>query len=52
MFGYTERLTRRELYDLVWSTPMMTLAPRFRLSGNGLAKLCARHRIPVSDRGY
>lgn len=52
MFGRTERLARRELYDLVWSTPMITLAGRFRLSGNGLAKLCARHRIPVPDRGY
>jgi hypothetical protein len=52
MFGRTERISRTDLYDLVWSTPMMTIAGRFRLSGNGLAKLCARHRIPVPDRGY
>ena len=52
MFGHTERLTRRELYDLVWSTPMMKLADRFELSGNGLAKLCVHHNIPVPERGY
>lgn len=52
MFGHTERISRTDLYDLVWSAPMMTLAGRFRLSGNGLSKLCARHRIPVPDRGY
>jgi len=25
-------LTRAELYDLVWSTPMRTLAPQFHTS--------------------
>ena len=33
-------LTRKELYDLVWSEPMMRLARRYGLSGSGLAKIC------------
>src|SRR5450759_1003707 len=52
MFDHTEHLTRRELYDLVWSTPMIKLADRFKLSGNGLAKFCTRNNIPVPERGY
>lgn len=45
-------LTRAELYDLVWSTPMRTLAPQFHMSDVGLAKLCRRHSIPLPERGY
>ena len=46
------KLTRRELYKLVWETPVYQLAPRFGLSGRGLGKLCDRHSIPVPPRGY
>lgn len=45
-------LTREELHALVWQTPMMHLAERFGISGNGLAKICARLEIPVPPRGY
>src|SRR5262249_43949402 len=45
-------LTRQELYDRVWATPIETLAKHFGLSGRGLSKLCARYRIPVPPRGY
>jgi hypothetical protein len=51
MSGY-QRLTREELYDLVWSTPATKLGERFSLSGRGLAKLCERHEIPVPERGW
>jgi hypothetical protein len=44
--------TRQELYDLVWSTPIATLAARFDISDRGLAKTCARYQIPVPGRGY
>jgi transcription initiation factor TFIIIB Brf1 subunit/transcription initiation factor TFIIB len=52
MYGRRERLTRQELYDLIWSTPAATLSERFQLSGRGLGKLCERHRIPVPERGW
>ena len=44
--------TRQELYELVWSTPIATLAAQFEISGRGLAKTCRRHVIPVPGRGY
>lgn len=44
--------TRQELYDLVWSEPMIKLGARYEISGNGLAKACRRANIPVPERGY
>lgn len=46
------RISRQELYDLIWERPMSKVAPEFGLSGVGLAKLCRREGIPVPDRGY
>lgn len=51
-YGMYHRLTRQELYDLVWSQPMHKLAPRFGVSGVALAKTCRRADIPVPERGY
>jgi hypothetical protein len=45
-------LTRQELYDLVWSTPMSKLAENFGISDVGLSKICDRHRVPAPPRGY
>ena len=45
-------VTRRELYDLVWSKPITKLAETFGISDVGLAKICDRHRIPTPPRGY
>lgn len=45
-------LTREELYEKVWATPMQKLAAEFGLSDRGLAKLCGRYQIPVPPRGY
>lgn len=45
-------LTRRELYDLVWSKPIRDLAAEFGESDRGLAKICERHHVPTPDRGY
>lgn len=52
MYGEYQRLTRQEMYDLVWSVPASKLSERFGLSGRGLAKLCERHGIPVPERGW
>jgi hypothetical protein len=46
------QLTRQQLYDQVWSTPMRTLAPRYGLSDVGLAKVCSRYDIPRPPPGY
>src|SRR5579863_8272048 len=48
----TERLTRKALYDLVWSGPMKILSARFGISDVALKKACARVGIPTPERGY
>ncbi len=44
--------TRKDLYDLVWSEPMVSLAKRFGLSDVGLAKACRALDVPLPYRGY
>ena len=45
-------LKREELYDLVWSVPMIKLAKRFDLSDQGLAKKCKKHNVPRPPMSY
>jgi len=46
------KVTRQELYDLVWAEPMTTVAKRFGLSDNGLRKQCKSMNIPTPPLGY
>lgn len=48
----TITLTRTELYQRVWSTPVARLAREFGISDVALAKLCRRRNIPRPPRGY
>ena len=48
----THRITRQELYDLVWSQPLKHLAQDLSISGNALAKICDRMLVPHPSRGY
>jgi len=45
-------LTRRELYDRVWTNPMTKLAKQFGLSDVALHKICRKHDIPTPPQGY
>lgn len=47
-----QRTTRLELYELVWSGPLASVASQFHISDVGLKKICARFKIPVPPRGY
>jgi hypothetical protein len=47
-----ELLSRKKLYDLVWSEPMRNLSTRFGISDVAPKKTCARAIIPTPDRGY
>src|SRR6185312_15784039 len=51
-YSMTKEISRKELYDLVWSKPMSALAKEYGLSDRGMAKLCIRNSIPVPPRGY
>jgi hypothetical protein len=46
------RLTRAELYEKVWTTPVRTIAKEFGMSDVGLAKICRKHGIPIPPLGY
>lgn len=46
------RLTRAELYALVWDRPMTTLAKEFSLSDVALHKICRKYHIPTPPVGY
>ncbi|CAG1064751.1 hypothetical protein BAC1_00316 [uncultured bacterium] len=46
------QLTRKELYEQVWSEPMIKLSKRYGLSDVGLRKRCKKLNIPVPALGY
>jgi len=48
----TNKLTREALYELVWSTPLTTLAKNYNISDNGLRKICIKLAIPLPKSGY
>lgn len=50
--GVVRVLSREELYALVWSEPVWTLAKRFGLSDNGLRKRCKAMNVPTPPKGY
>jgi hypothetical protein len=46
------KLNRKELYDLVWSTPMTALAKKYLISDSGLRKICVKMEIPLPKAGH
>lgn len=45
-------LSRQELYDLVWSEPLLRLSKKYCISDNGLRKRCKSMNIPLPPNGY
>lgn len=45
-------LTRKELYDLVWSTPLSKLSTKYALSSEGIKKICKEIEVPIPENGY
>ncbi|HEX5264246.1 MAG TPA: TetR family transcriptional regulator [Phenylobacterium sp.] len=48
----TVSMSRRALFDLVWSKPLTVIAEDLSITRNGLAKVCDRLLIPYPGRGY
>ncbi len=46
------KLTREQLYDLVWSEAIQKLSKQIGISDVALAKTCRKIGIPVPERGY
>lgn len=47
-----DRVHRDTLYSEVWTTPMVSLAPKYGVSAVFLKRVCARLNIPCPARGY
>lgn len=47
-----KRLSRQEIYDLVWSEPIKTIASRFGISDVAFRKKCVKALVPTPERGY
>src|SRR5689334_11268623 len=47
-----EVVSREELYELVWSVPMVKVAEKFNVSGSYMARVCSTLRVPRPERGY
>jgi AcrR family transcriptional regulator len=45
-------MSRRALYNLVWSKPLAAVAAELSITRNGLAKICDRLLVPYPGRGY
>lgn len=45
-------LSRKELYDLIWSKPLSTLSIELDLSFLELRKICTDYQIPVPKNGH
>jgi hypothetical protein len=45
-------LTREELYELVWSKPLTSVASDFGVSSVAIKKVCRRQQVPTPPRGY
>src|ERR1043166_4069016 len=50
--GDERKITREELYKLVWSKPLTELPKEFGMSDVGVAKVCKKLKVPKPYRGY
>ena len=48
----TIELTRKQLYDLVWSTPISKLTQQYAISNDGFKKICKKFEIPMPQNGF
>jgi|ERR1700678_36323 hypothetical protein len=45
-------VSREELYEMVWSMPMIKVAEQFKVSGSYMALVCGALRVPRPARGH
>ncbi len=51
-FIETIKLTRKELYEIVWSTTLSKLTQQYAYTNDGIKKLCKQFEIPMPDGSY
>jgi hypothetical protein len=45
-------VNRQELYNLVWSEPMLKVAAQFEVSFSYMARICTLLNVSRPERGY
>jgi hypothetical protein len=45
-------VTREQLYEEVWSTPLTALSKKYGISDVALGKICSRLNVPKPGLGY
>jgi len=50
--GQERWFSREELYELVWTTPLIQLSARLGISDNAIRKRCRSMLVPTPHRGY
>jgi hypothetical protein len=48
----TFEFTRKELYDIVWSTTLSKLTEQYAYTNDGIKKICKQFDIPMPDGSY
>jgi hypothetical protein len=48
----TQQVTRKELYDLVWSKTLAKLTEEYAYTNEGIKKICKEFDVPMPDNGY
>lgn len=48
----TIELSRKELYNLVWSTPLSKITLQYAYNNDGIKKICKQYDIPMPDASY
>lgn len=51
-FMETIELTRKELYDIVWSTTLSKLTQQYAYTNDGIKKICKQFEVPMPDGSY
>ena len=46
------RMTRQQIFDLVWERPLSKVAPEMGMTDVGLRKVCKRCSIPLPGNAY
>jgi len=52
MNSKTHQFSRQQLFELVWESPITSVAKTIGVSDVWLAKVCKKSGIPVPPRGY
>ena len=48
----TQQVTRKELYDLVWSKTLSKLTEEYAYTNEGIKKICNEFDVPLPGNGY